>query len=357
MHNFERKQSLADFAAGLHEAKSGDAFRPLTREEVRERLEEVFGRVQAHEGHRLAVAWRIARAIAAAQGHLSQEDGLAVVPEAAWREHAKSPVQGHADGTPPWVVQVASAEVPILPHALLEADDTSGLNAYYETVCLVAARLGLRNDRPSRLGLCSLLDVLLGQEEDGTSWPKPWQLVALEDALVEEVFEEATSSPDAGGIASERRASNYLLYELGLTRPEAESVLAMARERAIRAMPTGQEALRALQFHALADGARRAAQSHDLRAEVAFRRLLAQVTGVTRTEPEDALGAFVQTVRQIAGAPVEATALGPGRAQLPSPQSGHTVQSDRAIHGEAVEPSYDSEKEALRAFDEENAAG
>ena len=110
-------------------------------------------------------------------------------------------------------------------------------------------------------------------------------------------------------------------------------------------------------FHALADGARRAAQSHDLRAEVAFRRLLAQVTGVTRTEPEDALGAFVQTVRQIAGAPVEATALGPGRAQLPSPQSGHTVQSDRAIHGEAVEPSYDSEKEALRAFDEENAAG
>ncbi|HHH28779.1 MAG TPA: hypothetical protein ENK57_10610 [Polyangiaceae bacterium] len=353
MHNFERRQSLADFAAGLHEARSdANAERQLTREEVRERLEEVFGRVKAHEGHRVAVGWRVARAIAAAQGHLSQEEGLAVVPEAAWREHAASHVQGHVEGTPPWVIQIASAEVPILPHALLDADDGNGLDGYYETVCLVAARLGLRNDRPNRLGLCSLLDVLLGQEEEGVGWPEPWQLVALEDALVEEVFQEATSSPDAGGVASERRASNYLLYELGLTRPEAESVLAMARERAIRTMPTGQEALRALQFHALADGARRAAQSHDLKAEVAFRRLLAQVTGVTRTEPEDALGAFVQTVRRIAGVPVERPTLEPAKRELPAVPAGEPTA--RPVEGEMVEPSYDPDGEALRAFDEEN---
>ena len=336
----------------MHEARSeANAERHLTREEIRERLEEVFGRVKAHEGHWLAGAWRIARAIAAAQGHLLQADGRAVRPEAAWREHTASHVQGHADGTPPWVVQVASAEVPILPHALLDADDATGLDAYYEIVCLVAARLGLRNDRPNRLGLTSLLDVLLGQEEDGIGWPEPWQLVALEDALVEEVFQEATSSPDAGGIASERRASNYLLRELGLTRPEAESVLAMARERAIRAMPTGQEALRALQFHALADGARRAAQSHDLKAEVAFRRLLAQVTGVTRTEPEDALGAFVQTVRRIAGAPMEGPALGPPKRELPAASDPTTGPARKRGRGNA---DYDPDAQALEQFNREN---
>lgn len=87
--------------------------------------------------------------------------------------------------------------------------------------------------------------------------------LAVEDALVEEVFTFASSSPDAGGIASELRAKNYLLRKLGLTRPEADLLLALARDRAIQAMPTGTEAHRTIQYHALSDLVRRCAIQHD----------------------------------------------------------------------------------------------
>jgi len=349
--DYEKRQSLADFAGLVGEARACDEYRTFTPEESRERLEEAFGTVRATEGHRLAVAWRIARAIGAAQGHVAQEVGLGAVPEIAWCEHTASHVQGHPEGTPPWVLQVAQSEIPILPRGLLEHADDSGLAVYQGVVSIVATRLGLGDDRPNRLGLRSLLDILLGQED--ALWPEPWQLVALEDALVDEVFRTATSSPDVGGIASERRASHFLIGELGLTRPEAESVLAMARERAIQAMPSGQEALRALQFHALSDGARRAALNHDLKAEVAFRRLLAQVTGVTRTEPEDAMGAFVNVVKRIASSEVRPALASARPRELPAPQAENTA---RAIGGtsEAVESDCDSEAEALREWDEEN---
>lgn len=87
--------------------------------------------------------------------------------------------------------------------------------------------------------------------------------------------------------------------EFDLTEPEVASVLALAHRRALDAMPSGQDSLRALQFHALEDLARRAAPSLDLRSEIAPRRLLAQVSGVTRTEPEDLQQEFLGVVRKI----------------------------------------------------------
>lgn len=344
MTNSKDRNGLAGFAESFaRDARSLGGYRRITGKELREHLEEVFGIVQATEAHRLAAAWRIVRALAAAQGHVDSSSPLRSVPDSAWSKHTAGYTQGQPTSTPPWVQEIAQAHVPLLPHALLAEGDADGSVRYWEVVSLIGGRLGLRDTREGRLGLGSLLDMLL-DEPEGT-WPEAWQLIALEDAIVDHTFETATSSPDVGSIACERRASNFLLHDLGLSRPEVESILTMARNRAIDAMPRGQEELRALQFHALTDGAKRAAQQHDLRAEVAFRRLLAQVTGVTRTEPENVLTEFVAAVKRVAAA--ERAGLPEGRTRpLPakSPASGEAIVPEQPDETEA---------QALADFDRE----
>jgi uncharacterized protein YjiS (DUF1127 family) len=349
MTNNKDKNGLTGFAERFaRDAHSLDGYRQVTGTELREHMQEVFGVVTATEAHRLAAAWRVVRALAAAQGHVDAGTPLRSVPEGAWNKHTAAYTQGQPTSAPPWVQEVVRAQVPLLPHALLNDGDADGLERYWEAVSLIGGRLGLRDTREGRLGLGSLLDMLLDDSE-GT-WPEAWQLIALEDAIVQQTFETATSSPDVGSIACERRAWNFLLHDLGLSRPEVESMLALARNRAIEAMPRGQEELRALQFHALSDGAKRAAQQHDLRAEVAFRRLLAQVTGVTRTEPENALQEFVHAVKRVVAA--ERAELPEGRTRaLPAPKA--------APEGESIpcaDPG-DPEAEALADFDRENQVG
>jgi len=348
MTNNKDKDGLAGFAEQFaRDAHSNDGYRHVTGRELREHMQEVFGAVKATEAHRLAAAWRAVRALAAAQGHVDASTPLRSVPEGAWNKHTAAYTQGQPTSAPPWVQEVVRAQVPLLPHALLAEGDADGVERYWEAVSLIGGRLGLRDTREGRLGLGSLLDMLLDDSEG--RWPEAWQLVALEDAIVQHTFEVATSSPDVGSVACERRAWNFLLHELGLSHSEVESMLALARNRAIEAMPRGQEELRALQFHALSDGAKRAAQQHDLRSEVAFRRLLAQVTGVTRTEPENVLQEFVHAVKRVVAA--ERAELPEGRTRaLPaakSPPGGEAI-------GPADEPLHDAETEALADFDQEN---
>jgi len=50
------------------------------------------------QGARLALAWRCARALGAAQNHLDFDTPLREVPEAAWREHTASYTQGRPEG-------------------------------------------------------------------------------------------------------------------------------------------------------------------------------------------------------------------------------------------------------------------
>jgi len=290
-----KARGLAALAAELTELHGDDAPRLLTGAEAFERLEEAFGRVRAEPGHGLAVAWRLARALGAAQGHLDPDSPLSAVPERAWRERVAGATQGHTEGTAPWIIDVASASVGLGP-----TEQT--IEEFGEVVLLLAARLGIRRTRDGRLGLGILLELLEGLNL--AEWPEPWKLVAIEDALVLHTFEVATCSPSTTSRdiepASEVKAARMLREEFGLTEPEVASVLALAHRRALDAMPSGQDSLRALQYHALEDLSRRAAAALDLRSEIAARRLLAQVSGVTRTEPEDLQSEFLGVVRKIA---------------------------------------------------------
>ncbi len=289
-----KPEGLAAFARTLPESRSRfDEPRRLLGDELKEHLAEVLDRVPGDlSGHRLAVAWRIARAIGAAQGHLAHDEFLSAIPENAWHEWRASYSQGQPAGAPPWRKAVSEAHLPIIPR-----EDT---DAHREVVWLVAAGLGIRKTRDGRLGLLALLDW---PEGEPSPWPEPWQLVALERALVLHVHEVATqtTAPETkdAEAASMVKATRLLREDFGLSQPEVESVLALAHRHAHDAMPAGQDSMRALQYHALEDLARRAALALDLRSEIAARRLLAQVSGVTRTEPENAEQDFINVVRRV----------------------------------------------------------
>ena len=109
-------------------------------------------------------------------------------------------------------------------------------------------------------------------------------------------------------------------------------------------MPSGQDSLRALQFHALEELARRAASSLDLCSEIAARRLLAQVSGVTRTAPEDLQQEFLGVVRKIAAIQDARTVH-----LLPAPPA---VRKPRVIEAEVARD--DDDGEALADFDRES---
>jgi hypothetical protein len=80
----------------------------------------------------------------------------------------------------------------------------------------------------TRDGMRALLSLLDAIDDDATvSWPEPWQLIALEDALVLHTFETATrtAGPTAQDVepASDVRAARMLREEFGLTEPEVAS--------------------------------------------------------------------------------------------------------------------------------------
>lgn len=341
MNKKNKPTGLAAFAGSLPESRSrSDEPRRLLGDELKEHLAELLDRVPGDlSGHRFAVGWRIARAIGAAQGHLEQDTPLTEVPERAWIEHTASFRQGLPAGAPPWYRAVFEARVPLLPQ-----QDT---DAHREILWLVAAGLGLRRTREGRLGLLSLLDWLDGE---GSPWPEPWQLVALENALVLHTFQVGSQSaaPEEKDTeaASEVKAARMLREDFGLSQPEVESVLALARRRAFDAMPAGQDAMRALQFHALEDLARRAANSLNLSAEIAARRLLAQVSGVTRTEPDNEALDFLNVVRRV-------TQIQDSRP-LPALPPSIRPLPDNLPEGASLREAVEDDEDALAEYDLEN---
>jgi hypothetical protein len=133
-----------------------------------------------------------------------------------------------------------------------------------------------------------------------------------------------------------------LRAEFHLSQPEVDSVLAMARRRALETLPKSIEAMRALQLAALEDAAGRAGQTLDMRSEAAFRRLIVQTAGLTRTAPEDAMRDFLETVRKVSA-----------RRELAEPQ--RPALPPRHREPELVaEQDDDGDEEALEAYDREN---
>ena len=296
------------------------------------------------EGARLAIAWRLARAVAAAQGHVALDEGLGIAPELTWRAHTASYVQGPPDG-PRWLAAIAKAEVGLVPTP--ETADT-----YADTSWTIARRLGVYGTRDGLLGLYSLLDSL---EDAEVRWPSPEEIMSLEDALVLHALRLATESPGDDSAdnetASVAKAERVLRVDYSLTESEVQSVMAMARSRALELLPSGEGA-RALQYASLEDGVRRAQAAMDLRSELSFRKLQAMVLGLTRSEPENQAAEFLSVVRRVSQQQ--------DREQLASPVVESLPPAGKSENVDPVvlerEPDSDpDDDEAIVEFDRENS--
>ncbi len=345
---------LAGFAAQLPAATRSTTpeLRP-TGDELREQIEVLLEEMSGDDlddlkvqeaGARIAVAWRVSRAIAAAQGHISFDDGLEAVPEAAWSSHTASYVQGQPEG-PSWLRAIAEAKVGLVP-----TEETAG--GYGDVLWEVAGRLDICRTLDGRLGLYSLLDSL--QANSPATWPTPEETVTMEDALVLHALRMATQSPadedDDSETASVAKAERALREDYALTEPEVQSVMALAHVRALVLLPSGEGA-RAMQYASLEDGVRRSQAAMDLRSELSFRKLQAMVLGLTRSEPENQAAEFLAVVRRVSQRQdyeqLDALAI----KALPAARSTENVQP--VVLEREPDDDLDDE-DAMAEFDREN---
>ncbi len=352
--------SFAAFAARARPAASADgggcASRP-TGDTLAGMIDDAIDELdddlteELEQGARLSVAYRVARALAGAQGHIAFDDSLGAVPEAAWSAHTAAFTQGHAEGAAGWLRALAGLSVGLVPS---EATATT----FAEALWTVALRLGLPDgDDAGRLGVLSLLDSL--ESGDVESWPTTEAIVELEDALVLHALHLATVSPPTGDdteAASTAKAERVLREEYGFTEAEVQSVMALARARALELLPTGDGA-RALQYASLEDGVRRAQHSMDLRSELSFRKLQAQVLGLTRGDGiENTAVEFMSVVKRVS-ARQDAELMEAPRSVEALPAANRRTEEVEPMVLEPAPEDDEFDSDALAEFDAENRPG
>jgi len=353
MKNKHKPDSLAAFTARRVPAArhGGDSLPPRPKgpeleaaiEELLDDLPEDFDEAK-EVGARVAVAWRVARVIAESRGFVEHDDPLASVPVEAWSDpSASSYVQGQRAGAEAtWRTTIERAQVALLPTA-------ESREAFADVLWTVAVRLDVLGSFDGRLGALSLL-ALLEDGDDG--YPDREAVLALEDALVGFTIATATVSPETededSEVASIHKARRRLTEDFQLAPSEVASLLSIAQHSAIQSMPTG-DALRSMQLLGLEDLSRRAAGALDLSSEIAARRLFAQVSGVTRSVPEDAALDFLNVVRRVSA---RQDAIDEARevAALPARR---TEEVEPTIIERAPEDD-EFDDDALREFDAEN---
>lgn len=320
-------------------------------EELLEELPEDFDEAQERTA-RVGVAWRVARAIAECRGFIDHDSLLAEVPAEAWSDpSASSYVQGpHAGAGAVWRAEVERASVALLPTRESAVE-------WAEVLWQVAVRLDILATLDGRLGVLSLLSAL--SDPAGDEWadlPDREAVLAAEEQLVAFTMVTATVSPESGSddseVASVQKARRLLTEGFGLAPSEVASLLALAQRRSLDEMPQG-DALRSMQLLGLADLARRSASSLDLSSEIAARRLYAQVSGVTRSIPEDSAVEFLQVVKRVA-ARQDAEQLAEPRHVEALPAARRRTEE---VQAEVLDPAPeddDWDAEALREFDREN---
>ncbi len=296
--------SLAAFASTrLLAARNGVGATPrpegdLLREAIEDLILELpddFDEAQ-EAGARVACAWRIARAIAECKGYIGPEGPTSAVPAEAWTDpSATSGAEGQPSGSPGWRSKIEAARVALLP-------TDSSRASWAEAAWQVATHLGLLDSLDGKLGVLSLLEVLESDDAALGGVPDRTDVLTLEEALVRHTIAIATISPSTTDedpeVASIHKARTRLTEDFHLSAGEVDSLLALAQQRALEAMAPGEQ-LRSMQLLGLEDLARRAANSLDLGSEIAARRLFAQVSGVTRSAPEDAAQEFLQVIKRV----------------------------------------------------------
>lgn len=355
-------QTLAQFAASSRALSSidgasaaprptGDALAEMIDEAIEDLGEALTEDLE--QGARLSVAYRVARALAGAQNHVAFDDALTAVPEAAWEAHTAATTQGHNQGAPKWLRELAGVEIGLVPTSADHAP------AYGDALWSVAARLGLCDDPAAELGVLSLLDSIeSGEPRTAPEWPTIESIIALEDSLVLHALHLATVSPPSGSKGNDATPASTAkaertLRDMGFTEPEVQSLMALARARALELLPAG-EAGRAMAYASLEDGVRRAQEAMDLRSEISFRKLQSMVMGHTRGEgPENQSADFIAVVQRVSARQDQAQLAEPRSVEALPAASRRTEEVEATV----LEPEPEDDPEdgdALREFDAEN---
>ncbi|MEO0477178.1 MAG: hypothetical protein AAF085_14610, partial [Planctomycetota bacterium] len=120
-------------------------------------------------------------------------------------------------------------------------------------------------------------------------FPSPEEIIAFEDYLIDQ-------SEELLETAFERDIYGLLEAEFGLIRDEYRMVVRMAQNRML-ADGVDADLQRVLIMRQLQNYVKRSREVNDMTAELRGIKQMAQVAGVTRTQPEDAASALINAAR------------------------------------------------------------
>jgi hypothetical protein len=264
--------------------------------------------------YRMCTAWRLVRAFALLCGHVHEDESLArvcgprapiekdpwVTPQSllpgvsrgefsAW--HAIDLIIGNPPNVPC---------IPLLPPAPPQdaGDDYDAadpaqdpmLARYIEALSCLAAFMDLgagTTAEPAcgRWGLAGLEDPYLVR----LAFPTRTELCGFEDMIVDETLRMMMT----GGMMS---VNTHLTDRYGLGGFECACVIKLAKARANKRVEAPLEDEKAMMILRLEDYIDRARNGMDRRNELAGLKMLSQVLGLTRAEPENQLKEYVEVV-------------------------------------------------------------
>lgn len=185
---------------------------------------------------------------------------------------------------------------PPAPHPLPQDYDPAQdqrLLAYIQLIeavdRLVGLSAGTKTDKDAgRRGLQGLLDP----KTIRLSFPSRLQLIAFEQALVDEVLDQLVQN-------GQQKAVRFAQEAHGLTTKEALSVVKLAGNEARKRLEVDAETHKALMTLRLENFIQRTRESLDPRLEMHALKQLCIVLGIARMETEDALTDFWKTAKRI----------------------------------------------------------
>lgn len=295
--------------------------------------------------YRIIACYRIARAMANALGHCSEDETLEAAIDQLGQNPWTQPLRpGSADWNatdstmPSWGAKRIWKQAIETPLTLLPGDTAESQEAWTAAALDIGEALGMPAYDAGVLGLQPLVRPGGAALCDVTGT----DLLAFEDILLIDIMELFL---DKG----ERLTVTHLREEYGIRRKEAVMLLRVAKVQSQRETVGSVEEKRAVHERRLENFLARSKETMDMDGEMKALKELAKIQGLTRVAPEDAAADFLDVVRRVSNRQdiekldTETRLLIQGKA---------SEEPRRVVLEPEDDDMYDDE--ALEEFDQEN---
>lgn len=236
---------------------------------------------------RTTLAWRITRLIAVERGFIGTYQSVASLAEDhvdLWNRHRASNWDNCR------FPEFDKHKLPLSPPPPVEEGEhwDHRLVAWCEAVERAAEMLRIDETDPF---LCRSLSLMTSWETAHDAWPSRDQIITMESELADSAMERLLE----GG---HRKCASELSDIFKLTIPEAESLIRVAEEGAVKhvgASPDAQRAVLALKLESLAQRAR---EAYDLRAELAVYKEIANLLGLHAAGSSASMDDFIEAITE-----------------------------------------------------------